>query len=104
MEVVIKTSDGRDRKVYGKETCSPYFAITNSLHGKRFSLTHIPSGCVVARANSHKPLRLLAGIFGALPIPWRNIKSSNQLLIHWCVLPKSIQDWGDKFMRSLEGK
>lgn len=89
--------------VEGVATSAEHFAITNSVNhnGKRYSLTHGPSGYAVAHSNKHKPLRLFAAILVALPIPWGKIRTPKSLSKHWRKLPIEIQRWRKDFMESM---
>jgi hypothetical protein len=54
-----------------------------------------------AWSNKHQPLRLLAGIFGALPVPWGKIQNSKALVNSWLALPSEIRKWREEYTRSL---
>jgi hypothetical protein len=93
----IKTERGF-RRVRCWHTCSKYFEITptigtTDLVGRRFTLTHRRSRYAVAFSNQTKPLRLLAGVLGALPMPWGTIQSIKGLRDPWLAIPKEVRDW-----------
>jgi hypothetical protein len=99
----VKTSDGLKR-VRCWETCSSYFVITptvgsDKLYG-RYALTHRRSRMAAAFSNKRKMLRLMAGILGALPVPWGVIQSSRGVKAPWLALPLSVQKWWLDFTRS----
>ena len=90
----IRTSSGR-KLVPCVATCSKFFVITPSTEPDRgrYALTHTRSGFAAMFSNKHKPLRLMAGILGALPIPWGRIQSSRGLVKSWTALPIEIRRW-----------
>lgn len=99
--VRIHTDQGW-KTIFGWLTCSKHFVIHPTFNRSflsqypRYTLTHVKTGYAVARAEHTKVLRLLAGVFGALPVPWQQLRGPKQtalLKIEWLKIPQSIRTW-----------